>query len=81
MIVSSSFTSEPRAQIDGRRYVTETHVDDVVGTVTFTYLAEVGQDYSAVMAARVLAWNANPPQPPTTYVVTNEDGTTSTLIA
>lgn len=51
-IVSSTYTVGG-AQIDGRHYVREDHVDNLGAHWVLEYLADVGTDYSAVMAARV----------------------------
>lgn len=50
-IVSSSHVVG-HAQRDGRRYVTETHVDSEGSTHTFEYLAAQNADYAAVRDAR-----------------------------
>lgn len=52
-IVASSYALDPHTQVDGRRYVTETHQLNVDGPVVITYLAAAGEDYAAVMTARV----------------------------
>ena len=41
-------------QIDGRRYVKETHTDDVGVVHEVEYLAAIGTDYQAVMDARAV---------------------------
>ena len=41
-------------QRDGRRHVTETHVDNVGISYTFTYLAAVDANTSAILAARAV---------------------------
>ena len=51
-IVTSFFVLSPAPEIDGRRYVTETHVDQYGVAVIADYLADVGADYNAIMAAR-----------------------------
>lgn len=56
-VVSSSYTLDPHTQVDGRRYVTETHTLNAGGPVVVTYLAAVGEDYAAVMTARVAQIN------------------------
>jgi hypothetical protein len=48
-------------QVDGRRYVTETHTDGFNQTYVFTYLASVGDDFDAVLAARKAAIAAQQP--------------------
>lgn len=50
-IVSSSLT-EGVPQADGRRYVTETHVDHTGAAHRFEYLAAPDVDCAAIMAAR-----------------------------
>ena len=52
-IVSSRITEE-RVQIDGRRYVTETHTLDNGKTHIVQYLAEKTMDIEKIMAARVV---------------------------
>lgn len=49
-IVSSSHVVG-HAQVDGRRYVTETHVDSAGGVHVREYLAPVGADHAAIAAA------------------------------
>lgn len=56
MITSSSF-SIGHAQIDGRRYVTETHERDNGEKLTIEYLASPGTDYEAVMTSRAAQIN------------------------
>ena len=51
-IVSSEITHDD-PQIDGRRYITERHVDNVGVEHVFTYLGEADTDAEAVMLARV----------------------------
>ena len=57
-IVSSSFVEMPE-EVDGRKYVTETHTDHLGNKYTFTYLADVGVDRTAVMQARASALETN----------------------
>lgn len=52
-IVSSSFALDVHTQVDGRRYVTETHTLNEGGPIVISYLAEAGTDYQAVLDARV----------------------------
>jgi len=52
MIVQSTYTVGP-AQVDGRRYVEERHTDSTGYVHVVGYLAAIGTDYAAVMAARV----------------------------
>lgn len=52
-IVSSTHTVG-HAQIDGRRYLTERHTDHLGEVHQVEYLAAVGTDYNAVMAARAV---------------------------
>lgn len=56
-VVSSSYALDPHTQVDGRRYVTETHTLNAAGPVVITYLAAVGENYDAVMTARVAQIN------------------------
>lgn len=51
-IVLSVYAVDNHAQIDGRRYVTETHVDQYGETYTREYLAAVGADYQAIADAQ-----------------------------
>lgn len=51
-IVSSTFTLG-HVQIDGRRWVYESHTDGKGVVHPYNYLAEIGTDYRAVMLARV----------------------------
>lgn len=51
-IVDSSFSVAP-AEIDGRSYVLEIHVDQYGIEHRTEYLAEAAENYGAVMAARV----------------------------
>lgn len=57
MIVSSSII-EDCAQIDGRRWVTEQHVDQLSIAHAYTYLAAAAEDAVAAMNARVPLINA-----------------------
>ncbi len=52
MIVTSTKLVDAAAQIDGRKYVRESHTDTAGGVTVAIYLAEVGADYDAIMAAR-----------------------------
>ena len=56
-VVSSSYALDGHAQSDGRRYVRETHVLNAGDPVIVDYLAAVGADYAAIMAARVTQIN------------------------
>lgn len=49
-IVSSSHVVG-HAQVDGRRYVTETHIDSAGGVHVREYLAPVGADHTVIAAA------------------------------
>lgn len=49
-IVSASYTLDNHTQVDGRRYVYETFVDDEGYSYPWTYLAAVNTDYDAVLA-------------------------------
>ena len=51
-IVSSTYAVGV-AQIDGRKYVTETHTANTGEVQKISYLAAVGADYAAIMASRV----------------------------
>jgi len=55
-IVSSSHVVG-HAQADGRRYVTETHIDDLGAAIVVEYLAPVGADYVAIRTARAASIN------------------------
>jgi len=55
MIQSSTYTEGP-PQVDGRRYVKETHTDDTGKTYAFEWLGS--QDAGAVMTARADSLNA-----------------------
>lgn len=50
-IISSTFALGHQ-QIDGRRYVVETHTDSAGGVHLVEYLADGGTDYSAIATAR-----------------------------
>lgn len=52
MPIVSSTHVVGHAQADGRRYVTETHTDDLGAVVVIEYLAPVGADYVAIRTAR-----------------------------
>lgn len=52
-IVSSTHTVG-HAQVDGRRYVVETHTDSEGVVHSAEYLAAVGTDYAAVRDARAV---------------------------
>lgn len=58
-ITQSTWTEDGASQADGRRWVTERHVDDLGRPMTFTYLASDGMDRSAIMAARATRLNAD----------------------
>ena len=58
MSITSSTYTIGHQQVDGRRYVTETHTDDVEGVITREYLAPAGwgaTEYESVMAAEASA--------------------------
>jgi hypothetical protein len=57
-VASSSYAVDPVVQVDGRRYVLETHTLTSGEQVRVDYLAPAGADYDAVMAARVPLINA-----------------------
>lgn len=54
-IVSSTYTEGP-VQVDGRRYVTETHTDDKGAQYSYQWLG--AQDAAAVLHARATALNS-----------------------
>lgn len=53
-ITASTYTLDAHTQVDGRRYVRETHVDSAGGEHVIEYLAEAGADYTAIMNARAV---------------------------
>lgn len=53
-IVSSTYTVDSYAQADGRKYVTEKHIDTTGVEHTSVYLADPGADYQAIMEARAI---------------------------
>lgn len=55
-IVTSTY-AVGHAQPDGRKYVVESHTDDVGQAYRVEYLAAVGTDYGAVMTARAAQIN------------------------
>lgn len=48
-VSNSTYVVEAHAQIDGRRYVRETHTDGTGTQHVVDYLAAVGTDYAAVL--------------------------------
>lgn len=58
MAVTNSSLIPGHAQIDGRRWVRETHALAVGAPVIVDYIAAGGADYAAIMTARVAAINA-----------------------
>jgi hypothetical protein len=56
-VASSSFVVDAVVQTDGRRFVRETHVLTVGAPYLVEYLAAVGADHAAIMAARVARIN------------------------
>lgn len=58
-ILNSDWTEENIPQADGRRWVTERHVDDLGRPIVFTYLATDDMDRNAIMSARVARLNAD----------------------
>lgn len=56
-IVSSTHTVD-HEQIDGRRFVTEAHTDNLGVVYRFEYLAAAGTDYVAVRDARAVQLSA-----------------------
>lgn len=59
MPITSSTIAEDRPQLDGRRYVTERHVDHVSVIHWIRYMAEVGADVLATALARASQLNQN----------------------
>jgi len=59
VIVSSTFVVDDHAQADGRRYVTETHVDGNGESITLSYLANIDADYDAILAAHAQGISAS----------------------
>ncbi len=57
-IVESTYTEGPE-QADGRRYVTERHVDDLGRPMTFEYLATDGMNRQEVLTTRAARLNAD----------------------
>lgn len=57
-IVESTYTEGP-TQSDGRRRITERHVDDLGRPMTFDYLATPDMDPQAVISARAARLNAD----------------------
>lgn len=55
-IISSAHTVG-HPQVDGRRYVTESHTDDAGGVHPVEYLAAVNADYVALRDARAVQIN------------------------
>lgn len=58
MAITSSTIIEDRAQIDGRRWITERHVDSQGQSYFVVYMADAGLDAQAEMANRVAAFAA-----------------------
>jgi hypothetical protein len=52
-MIISSVIAWYNIQIDGRHSVREVHTDDQGDVFTFDYMADVGVDVNAVMAARI----------------------------
>lgn len=52
-IVQSTFTPDAHLQRDGKRHVTERHLDHLGVEHLFVYKADANADYAAIMAARV----------------------------
>lgn len=55
MAITASQIIEDRAQVDGRRYVTELHTDHIGKQHRFTFLVPAAFDASAAMSARAVA--------------------------
>lgn len=55
-ILTSTHTAS-HAQVDGRRYVTEQHTDDLGAVVVVEYLAAADADYVAIRTARAAQIN------------------------
>lgn len=72
MIVSSKIIAD-QPQADGRRYITERHVDDLGAEMFVTYLAEKGADATAILPERAANIEAaieeekNRPKPEPTF--------------
>ena len=58
-VVSSTYVVDNHAQIDGRRYVVETHTLNVGNPVVIEYLAAVDADYGSILSARVAQIDAS----------------------
>ncbi len=56
-VASSSYVIDAHTQVDGRQYVRETHTLTAGDPFVANYLAAVGADYAAIMAARVAKIN------------------------
>jgi hypothetical protein len=71
MITSSQILSI-NSQIDGRKYVIESHTDSELGVLLYSYLGPANVDTNAVMLARAEAYNAHEEAAPT-FNITNDD--------
>ena len=76
MITSSQIISDS-PQADGRRYITEQHIDNLKGELRFMYLGAADTNASVVMSARVVQYNET--EIVYTFTVTDENGATSNL--
>ena len=56
-IVTSTHTVDPRADVYGRRLVTERHTDDVGKVYVYEYLKTDAMDAQAIMTARATQIN------------------------
>lgn len=54
-IIASKVVADKLAQVDGRRWVYETHILDTGEVKEYVYLAEIELDYNSVMAERAAA--------------------------
>jgi hypothetical protein len=88
MTISTSTIVEDRAQRDGRRHVTERHVDHVGVVFLIPYMGEAGANVNTLMAARVAILEAAaianeleqliatlPPNPTLNYATIGQAGT------
>ena len=59
MAITGSVLTLGSVQVDGRRYVVETHSDSQGVCAVIEYLAAIGADYNAIMADRAIALNSS----------------------
>ena len=57
MPIVNSVYKVGHSQVDGRKYVIETHTDDANDVLVIEYLAEPNTDYATVMSNRVSVLN------------------------